>query len=95
MKINLTVSRTIFAGSLMLIPLMLPGFSWAASEVIGKTEPAAFQHSLKQIATDSVEDSLKACLARIPSDASAGQKTLAVDTCKEEDALRNMTTLTF
>ena len=98
MRINSTLTRTMFVASLMLIPWMLPGLSPASSPVKGDLEDQRsfeFQRSLEEIATDSVADSLKACLARIPSDSSAGQNMLAVDTCKQEDRTRRATIVTF
>jgi hypothetical protein len=35
-----------------------------------------------------VEDTLNACLSRIPSDASAGQRMLAEESCKRDQANR-------
>ena len=44
--------------------------------------------SLGVIASGAVEDSLKACLARIPKDASAGQRMVAVQSCERDDETR-------
>jgi hypothetical protein len=41
-----------------------------------------------QVASGAVEDSLKACLARIPEKASVGQRLLAERTCQGEDGSR-------
>jgi hypothetical protein len=35
-----------------------------------------------------VEDSLNACMARIPKDATAGQRMLAEESCRRDQALR-------
>jgi hypothetical protein len=40
------------------------------------------------VAAGSVEDSLDACLARIPKDATAGQKMLAEQSCRRAEADR-------
>jgi hypothetical protein len=37
-----------------------------------------------RVAVGSVEDSLDACMARIPQDASAGQRMLAAESCKRD-----------
>jgi hypothetical protein len=37
-----------------------------------------------RLASGSVEDSLDACIARIPQDASAGQRMLAAESCKRD-----------
>lgn len=39
-----------------------------------------------RVASGSVEDSLEACIARIPQDASAGQRMLATESCKRDQA---------
>lgn len=39
-------------------------------------------------AVGSVEDSLKACLARIPKDASAGQRMFAEESCQRDEQNR-------
>ena len=40
------------------------------------------------IAAGSVEDSLSACLARIPKDASIGQRLIAEQSCRRDDGDR-------
>lgn len=44
------------------------------------------KHSV--VAQGAVEDTLKACLARIQGKASAGQRMLAERTCQGEEAIR-------
>ena len=39
-----------------------------------------------RVASGSVEDSLDACIARIPQDASVGQRMLATESCKRDQA---------
>lgn len=43
------------------------------------------------LASDAVEDTLKDCLARIPEDASAGQRMLAERSCEGEADNRALT----
>ncbi len=38
-----------------------------------------------RVAAGSVEDSLEACMARIPKDGSAGQRMLATETCERDN----------
>ncbi len=40
------------------------------------------------IAPGAAEDTLKACLARIPQQATVGQRMLAEQTCEREEAIR-------
>lgn len=44
--------------------------------------------NIERIATGSVEDNLDACMARIPKDASAGQRMLAEESCRRDQANR-------
>lgn len=44
--------------------------------------------NIDRIATGSVEDDLNACMARIPKDASAGQRMLAEESCRRDQANR-------
>ena len=41
-----------------------------------------------RVASGSVEDTSNACMARIPNDASAGQKMLAEESCNRDQAAR-------
>jgi hypothetical protein len=42
----------------------------------------------KAVAAGAVEDSLAACLARIPKDASVGQRLIAEQSCRRDDGDR-------
>jgi hypothetical protein len=42
----------------------------------------------RTIAAGSVEDSLSACMSRIPSDASEGQRMIAEQSCERDQANR-------
>jgi hypothetical protein len=50
--------------------------------------PSASTKNMDRVASGAVEDSLNACLARIPKDASAGQKMLAEESCRRDQATR-------
>ena len=96
MKHDLFINRMIFIASLVLAPLALTGLSFA-SEPEGRANSFSQKQvkGLEQIATESVEDTLKACLGRIPSNASAGQLMLAEQNCRQIEAERNTSQLTF
>lgn len=47
-------------------------------------------NALSQVATGAVEDTLKACLARIPAVATVGQRLLAERSCTHEDGARTL-----
>lgn len=49
---------------------------------------AAPAKGLGRIAVGAVEDTLQACIARIPSDATAGQRMLAERSCERDQAAR-------
>lgn len=93
MKHDLFINRSIFVASLFLIPLFLPMGSSAAEPEMGTR--ALQTQNLKQIAVGSTQDSLKACLARIPEDASVGQRMLAEQGCQQVDVDRAEEGLTF
>ena len=96
MKRTLFNKRTIFVASLMFVLMILPGLSQADDLVTGTmviTEVHA--QDIEQIAEGSVRDTLKACLSRIPSDATAGQLLLAELNCEQVDLNRNRVQLSF
>lgn len=98
MKHTLLMKRTILVASMALVPLILPGLTLAVPQVTKPMSSAEAQaQGLTQIAVGSVQDTLKACLGRIPQDASSGQLMLAEQTCQHVDAERtiNQTSLTF
>jgi hypothetical protein len=49
---------------------------------------ATSTRNIDRIASGAAEDSLNACLARIPKDASAGQKMMAEQSCNRDQANR-------
>jgi hypothetical protein len=49
---------------------------------------SATTKGIDRIASGSVEDTLDACKGRIPKDASAGQKMLAEESCRRDQAVR-------
>ena len=96
MQHNLFINRTIFVASLMLLPLILPGASSAGEQVKGTmVMPEVQVQDINQIAVESVRDTLKACLGRIPSDATVGQLILAEQNCQQVDIERNRIRLSF
>lgn len=96
MKHENFLTRAIFVASLMVLPLILPMESSAAEpmkEVMAV--PKKLIQGVEQIAVESVQDSLKACLGRIPLDASVGQLLLAEQNCQQVQGERTATSLTF
>lgn len=94
MNKHLFISRTVILASLLVFPLILPVVSSAAEPEKGGTR--SLQNlGLKQIASESVKDSLKGCLNRIPADASPGQVMMAEQGCRQNEANRKTIQLTF
>lgn len=62
------------------------GASGAGSAASGATFGAG--KNIDRVAAGAVEDTLDACLARIPTNASAGQKMLAEESCRRDQAAR-------
>ncbi len=96
MKRNIFINRTIFAATLMFGLLVLPGLSQSEDLVKGTMVISEVQRQdLEPIAAGSVRDTLKACLGRIPSDATVGQLLLAEQSCEQIDFERNRANLSF
>ena len=90
------INRTILVAFLMCVLMILPGISIADDLVRGTMVMSEFQErDLEEIAVESVLDTLKACMKRIPSDATVGQQMLAEQNCQQVDVQRNRTHLSF
>lgn len=65
------------------------GSGQSSSSPFGSSDSAATSgKGLGRIAAGAVEDTLQACMARIPSDATAGQRMLAERSCERDQAAR-------
>lgn len=80
MRTCLHIKQAVLAASLVLI-LGSPVLSTQAAEPSG---------GLGLVASGAAEDTLRACLARIPKDASAGQRMIAEQSCKRDEGTRDM-----
>ena len=60
----------------------------AADLLVERTKGFAPMAELGVMASGAVEDTLKACMARIPAFASAGQRMLAEQSCAGEEEVR-------
>ncbi len=87
------LTRTILVTSLMLFPLILPVGTFGAEPLEGTL--ALQNEGLKQIAAGSAQDSLKACLARIPENATVGQLLLAEQNCQHVEKIRTESNYLF
>ena len=89
MRTHVFVKRSILCSSVLLLAFSLSPFRTHAEDTHVKgamiTAPLD-KHS--DVASGAVEDTLKACLARIPDKASVGQRMLADRTCQGEEGIR-------
>lgn len=78
------VSLAVLFASLPILPLH------AADQSVERPMMLAPTEALRLLASGSAEDTLKACLARIPDGATYGQRLLAEETCKDEETTRTL-----
>ena len=88
MNTYLFIKHTVLVSSLMLGLWLLPGLTGAADKPSGQVIPSGSDKEMGKISAGSAKDTLKACMARIPKDASAGQHMLAEQTCEREEKAR-------
>lgn len=103
MNTHRIIRRTVLVAALALIA-WLPALSTQAAEIspgggipdFMGAQPSS-DHSAPTLAggtgetaSGAVEDTLQACLARIPTDASAGQRMIAEDSCKRDEGTRGV-----
>ena len=88
MKASQFIKRMGIVASLALIPWISPLSAYAADQPAGGATPATSAGEPGEAASGAVEDTLKACLARIPKDATDGQRMIAQDSCKRDEATR-------
>ena len=88
MKTSQFIKRMGLVASLALIPWISPLSAYAADQPAGGATPSTTAGGLGEAASGAVEDTLKACLARIPKDATDGQRMIAQDSCKRDEATR-------
>ncbi len=79
---SLVASLTIGLAPLAWLPA-LP--TQAAAPPSGELAPSVSPGGIDSIAPGAVEDTLKACLARIPQNASIGQRMLAETSCERDE----------
>lgn len=90
MKTSHFIRRMGLVASLALIPWISPLSTHAADQPTGGVAPSASAVGLGETASGAVEDTLKACLARIPKDSTGGQRMIAEDSCKRDEGTREL-----
>ena len=80
----LSFSAVLIASSLSALPIHAQNQQLSGAMILAPTE------KLDVVAPGAVEDTLKACLARIPESATAGQRILAEHSCRGEEGARKL-----
>ncbi|MBM4124763.1 MAG: hypothetical protein FJ246_07420 [Nitrospira sp.] len=81
---------THFIRSMVLVAALAltTGCAELSSQDAGSTGSAVATNGHARVAAGAVEDSLKACLARIPGNASSGQRMVAEQSCQRDQGDR-------
>jgi len=79
---------TIFAGTFVLLSGILASSVQGANTAPAVPAPPAATLPSNAIAAGASEDSLQACLARIPKNATTGQRLMAELSCRRDDGDR-------
>ena len=82
------VTRTILIASLALIPWIAGSSAEAAGKAPKASAPPTQSEGRGTVASGAVEDTQLACMDRIPKEATAGQRMIAEDSCKRDQATR-------
>lgn len=90
MRTNLIITRTVLVASLVLIMGILSLPTQAAEQPLEVSIVSASSGELGVVASGAAEDTLTACLARIPKDASSGQRMFAEQSCKRDEGIREL-----
>jgi hypothetical protein len=90
MRIDLFIRRIVILTSLVLISWLPAPAAQAADQPSGGSLPVVSTGEATRLAAGGVEDTLKACLARIPKNGSAGQLMLAEQSCKQDERNRQV-----
>jgi hypothetical protein len=96
MRTELIINRTVRIASFALIL----GIPWVPIQAADQPLTAAITSApaivsvptgeASQMASGAVEDTLRACMARIPEDASAGQRMVAEESCNRDEGARSL-----
>lgn len=88
MRTKVFAKQSLLLSVLLLTSLLSPFFTHAEDTQLKGAMITAPTHKQSGVAQGAVEDTLEACLARIPDNASAGQRMLAERTCQGEESIR-------
>lgn len=83
-----SIYRAVLAGTFVLLSGILASSVQAAEKAPATSAPPAATAPGNAMAAGASEDSLQACLARIPKDATTGQRLMAEQSCRRDDGDR-------
>lgn len=94
MRIRTFIKQSVLLSSFLVLMAFGPMLSiGAADQSVKGAMILAPNEALGTVASGAVEDTQKACLARIPDMATAGQRMLAEQSCKAEETSRKSLSL--
>ena len=88
MNTHSVIIRTILIAVLALIPWIAAPSAEAAGKAPKASAPPTQSEGRSSVASGASEDSQQACLARIPKDATAGQRMIAEHSCRRDQESR-------
>jgi hypothetical protein len=88
MRTHRMIKQTVLLAALMLMTGLPSLPTQAADQSLEGAIIIASPGEPGVVAAGAVEDTLLACLARIPTDASVGQRMLAEQSCQQDEATR-------
>lgn len=80
------ISALVSAGLLSLLVSSLA----SAADIPKSVPPTSQTAALPTVASGAVEDSLQACMARIPKEATIGQRMVAEQSCQRDQSTRGV-----
>jgi hypothetical protein len=88
MNLHLPLQHALVIGTFCLLSGVLTSPAQAAGNAPSKTAIPAATATGNALAAGSVEDTLQACLGRIPKDATTGQRMIAEQSCRRDEGDR-------
>lgn len=83
-----SIHHAVLAGTFVLLSSILASSAQAADKASAMATPPAATTPGNAPAAGASEDSLHACLARIPKDATTGQRLIAEQSCSRDEGDR-------
>ena len=90
MRIDRFIRYMLMVASLALIAWLPTLPAQAADQPSGESAPSVSTEKGGIVASGAVEDTLRACLSRIPTDASIGQRMIAEESCQRDEMDRKV-----